>query len=87
MFARLRKDPFSVAMLRVLGLLLAVVAFGFIAAAIDLWGITMSTTAGVLVGGVAVVAISLSFRNVQLKQRENSDDAGNDRGVTPGDTH
>lgn len=78
MFTRLRQDTFSTALLRVLILLLIVITFGFIAAAFDLWGITMSTSAGVLVGGIAVLAAALAFRNAQLKSLEDSGDGNGD---------
>jgi hypothetical protein len=70
MFTRLRKDPFSTAMLRVLVLVLIVIAGGFIAVALDAPGINMSTTAGVLVGSVAAIAVTFAVRNTQLKARE-----------------
>lgn len=69
MIARLRHDPFSIAMIRVLVLLLVIVALGFVAAAFDVLGITASNTAGVLVGVVVAVAVALSVRNSQLKGR------------------
>ena len=70
MFTRLRKDPFSTAMLRVLVLVLIVIAGGFIAVVLDAPEIDMSTTAGVLVGSVAAIAITFAVRNAQLKARE-----------------
>ena len=70
MFTRLRKDPFSVAMLRVLVLVLIVIAGGFIAVALDAPEIDMSTTVGVLVGSVAAISITIAARNAQLKARE-----------------
>lgn len=70
MFTRLRKDPFSVAILRVLVLVLIVIAGGFIAVVLDAPEIDMSTTVGVLVGSVAAISITIAVRNAQLKARE-----------------
>lgn len=70
MFTRLRKDPFSTAMLGVLVLVLIVIAGGFLAVALDATGIDTSTTVGVLVGSVAAIAVTFAVRNAQLKARE-----------------
>lgn len=70
MIARLKSDPFSVAMIRVLALLLIVTTIGLVAAALGAPGIEMSTTAGVLVGGTGAVAAVLGIRNAQLKRQE-----------------
>ena len=74
-FTRIRKDPFGRSMLRVLALVLVVIVAGFVAAAFDVPGVNMSTTAGVLVGAVAVVTVTLVARNAQLVKRDESDAA------------
>ncbi|WP_430868751.1 hypothetical protein [Demequina aurantiaca] len=85
MFARLSRDPVSLAILRVVILMLVVIVAGFVAAALGVDGIDMSTTAGALVGGIAAVSITLAARNAQLKRHEDTANGDDHRDAHPGD--